>query len=59
MHCELWFLALPLPFLLASSVLRNALSHIEIGAYFTSTSNSAGELHPILLHISKLYGNEE
>ena len=40
--------------LLASSVLRNALSHIEMGAYFASTSNPVGELHPILLHISQL-----
>ena len=40
--------------LLASLVLRNALSHIEIGAYFASTCNSVGELHPVLLHISQL-----
>ena len=39
---------------LASSVLRIALSHIEIGAYFASTSNYMGELHPLLLHISQL-----
>ena len=39
--------------LVASSVLCNSLSHIEIGAYFASTSNSVGEL-PVLLHISQL-----
>ena len=40
--------------LLASSVLCNALSHTEIGAYFASTSNPVGELHLVLLHISQL-----
>ena len=45
--------------LLASSVLRIALSHIEIGAYFTSTSNSVGELHPVLLHISQLSSSQQ
>ena len=38
-NVELWFLALPPPkYLLASSVLCIALSHIEDCAYFASTS---------------------
>ena len=49
MHCEFWCLALPLPYLAS----LNALSHIEAGAYFASTSNPVGELHLVLLHISQ------